>query len=75
MTTRSRFKCRFCGVTFSAWIRVPGEPAGARLLHHLAQSHPAALTPYLDQMEVSDDITPAIVQAFEAVEEPGKKMR
>jgi hypothetical protein len=75
MTTRSRFKCRFCGVTFSAWIRVPGEPAGVRLLHHMSQSHSAELRPYLAQMEVSDDITSVIVQAYEAVEEPGKEAR
>jgi len=48
---------------------VPGEPNGALLLHHMAQSHPAALTPYLDQMHTTDAITPAIVPAFAAVEE------
>jgi hypothetical protein len=49
---------------------VPGEPDGARLLHHVAQAHPGELTPFLDQMHTTDDITPAIVQAYEIVEEP-----
>jgi hypothetical protein len=68
MTTRQRFRCRFCGVVFSAWLAVPGEPDGALLLHHVAQAHPAELTPFLDQMHTDDDITPAILQAYEVVE-------
>jgi hypothetical protein len=68
---RPRFRCRFCGVTFSAWLAVPGEPDGALLLHHITQSHPAGLGRYLDQMHTDDDITPAIVQAYEAEGELG----
>jgi hypothetical protein len=68
VTTGRRFRCHFCGVTLSAWLAVPGEPDGALLLHHLSQSHPAELGPFLAQMHTTDDITPAIVQAFEMVE-------
>jgi hypothetical protein len=64
------FRWRFCGVAFSAWYAVPGEPNGAMLLHHMSQSHPAELRPYLAQMAGGDDITAVIVQAFEVVEEP-----
>jgi hypothetical protein len=60
---QKRFRCRFCGVTFSAWLAVPGEPDGALLLHHITQSHPAELTPFLDRMHTTDDITPVIVEA------------
>jgi hypothetical protein len=67
---RSRFRCRFCGVTFLAWFSVPGEPDGALLLHHITQSHPNELGFYLDQMHSDDDITPAILQAYEVVEAP-----
>ena len=67
---RPRYRCRFCGVTFSAWLAVPGEPDGALLLHHISQSHPRELGRYLDQMPTTDDITPAILQAYEEVEEP-----
>jgi hypothetical protein len=71
---RPRFRCRFCGITFSAGpgLNLPGagEPDSATLLHHMSQAHPAELRPYLDQMHTTRDITPAILQAFEAVEEP-----
>jgi hypothetical protein len=67
--TRPRFRCRFCGVVFSAWLAVPGEPDGALLLHHITQSHPTELTPFLDQMHTDDDITPAILQAYEVVDD------
>jgi hypothetical protein len=66
---RPRFRCRFCGITLSAWLAVPGETDGATLLHHVAQSHPAELGRYLDQMHTTDDITPAIVQDYEVVED------
>jgi hypothetical protein len=66
--TQPRYRCRCCGVVFSAWLAVPGEPDGALLLHHITQAHPAALTPFLDQMHTTDDITPAIVQAYEVVD-------
>jgi hypothetical protein len=57
-------------VVFSAWTPVFEEPDGALLLHHISQAHPAEVGRYLDQMHTDDDITPAIVQAYEAVEEP-----
>src|SRR5215831_20981464 len=66
---RPRYRCRFCGTTFSAWIPVPGEPDGALLLGHIRQSHPGELTPLLDQRHTDDDITPATLQAYEVVEE------
>jgi hypothetical protein len=75
MTTRRRSRCRCCGITCSAWLAVPGEPDGALLLHHVAQAHPAELGPFLDQMHTTDDITPVIVPAYEAVEEPDKEAR
>jgi hypothetical protein len=67
MTPRRRYRCRFCGV-FAAWLAVPGAPDGATLLHHISQSHPAELKPLLEQMHTDDDITPAIVQAYEVVD-------
>jgi hypothetical protein len=70
MTTTRRFRCRFCGAVFSAWFSVPGEPDGALLLHHVTQSHPREVGRSLDQMATDDDITPAIVQAYEVVEAP-----
>jgi hypothetical protein len=40
------------------------------LLHHMSQSHPAAVGRVLAQMATTDDITPAIVQAFEEEQAP-----
>jgi hypothetical protein len=67
--THPRFRCRFCGAVFSAWLAVPGEPDGATLLNHVAQAHPREVGRYLDQMHTTDDITPATLQAYEVVEE------
>ena len=64
-----------CGVVFSAWIPMPGEPDGALLLGHIRQSPTAELKPFLDQVHTDDDLTPAILQAYEVVDEPRKKMR
>jgi hypothetical protein len=76
MTTRTprtppRYRCRFCGVTFSACpgLKLSGAD-GATLLHHVAQSHPAEPKPFLDQMHTDDDITPVILQAYDVVEGP-----
>jgi hypothetical protein len=67
---RPRYRCRFCGVVFSAWMPVFRAPNGALLLGHIAQSHPAALKPFLDHMHTTDDVAPVIAQACEVVEEP-----
>jgi hypothetical protein len=69
------YRCRGCGVVLPAWYPVPGEPDGAMLLHHVAQSHPAEVGRYLEQMHTDDDITPAILQAYEVVEAPSTPRR
>jgi hypothetical protein len=70
MTSHRHFRCRFCGVTLSAWYPVPGEPNGTVLFHHMSQSHPAEVRRYRDQMRRTEDITRIIVQAYEVVEAP-----
>src|SRR5262249_23058562 len=75
MTTAQRFRCRFCSVTLPAWYAVPGEVNVAMLLHHMTQSHPAELKVFLEHMHTTDEITPGIMQAFEAVDVPGKETR
>ncbi|HYY17121.1 MAG TPA: hypothetical protein VE965_10845 [Gammaproteobacteria bacterium] len=64
---RPRYRCCFCGVTFSACpgLQLSGAD-GALLLGHIRQSHPRELKPFLDQVHTDDDITPAILQAYEA---------
>jgi hypothetical protein len=75
MTTRRHYRCRFCDIVLPAWYDVPGEPNGAMLLHHMSQSHPAELKPFLAQMQTTDDITPAIVPAFEVIEDGRAEVR
>jgi hypothetical protein len=57
------------GVTLPAWYAVPGEPNGAMLLHHISQSHPAELRPYLAQMEVSKERIPFLTNLRERQKE------
>jgi hypothetical protein len=40
MTMATTRRYRFCGVVLPAWYPVPGEPNGAMLLTHMAQSYP-----------------------------------
>jgi hypothetical protein len=69
MTTRRCFRCRCCGVVLPAWLPGLGRPDDAMRLGHMTQAHPAELRPFLDQ-DVSDDIAPVIMQAFEASRVP-----
>jgi hypothetical protein len=67
MRPPQRFRCRFCGATFSARLVGSGEADGATLLNHVAQVHPREVGRYLDQVHTDDDITPAILPAYEEV--------
>jgi hypothetical protein len=65
--TRPRYRCRVCGIVLPAWYPVPGTPNGAMLLHHMSQSHPVELRPYLAAMAAGADITATIVRAYDEV--------
>jgi hypothetical protein len=39
MTTRRRYRCRFCGAVFNAWLPWAKRPNGALLLGHLSAMH------------------------------------
>jgi hypothetical protein len=41
MTTAKRYRCKYCGLEFPAWLPVMQEPDGPMLLHHLSPTHPA----------------------------------
>jgi hypothetical protein len=45
------YRCRFCGVVFGAWLPVEKRPERSLLLHHLSQSHPDQVGPYLAQTQ------------------------
>jgi|SRR5882724_7094968 len=51
MTTRKRFKCRFCNHVLPAWLPVAKRVNSAMLLHHLGQDHRDQMGPYLARME------------------------
>jgi hypothetical protein len=65
MTTRKRFKCKFCGVELPAWLDVFQEPDGAMLLAHLSQRHYAESRAYVHRMRTTEDISPIAAEAFE----------
>jgi hypothetical protein len=69
MTTRRRYRCRYCGVVFAA-LPVTQAPNGATLLHHLSQSHPDQVGPYLERMR-TEDIGTVAMEAFERIEGNG----
>jgi hypothetical protein len=68
MTTRKRFKCRFCNHILPAWLPVAKRPNGAMVLHHLGQDHSAEVGAYLDRMRGDEDIGEVAAEAFEVVE-------
>jgi len=68
MTTRKRFKCRFCGAVLPAWLPIAKRPEGSMLLYHLGQQHPDQVGPYLERMRTAYIATVA-AEAFEVVEE------
>jgi hypothetical protein len=48
---------------------VTQAPPGATLLHHLSQSHPDQVKPYLDRMEAGEPIADTAAEAYAVVED------
>jgi hypothetical protein len=69
LTPRRRYRCRYCGAVFNAWLPVAKRPHGALLLHHLSQDHPDQVGPYLDRMRHDEDIATVAAEAYEVVED------
>jgi hypothetical protein len=69
MTTRKRFKGRFCSLILPAWLHVAKRPDGAMLLYHLSQRHPDQVGPYLERMR-TECIAIVAVEAVEVMEKP-----
>ncbi len=66
---RKRYRCRFCGITLSAWLPVAKRPDGAMLLYHLSQQHPDEIGPYLERIRTAEDIGTVAAEAFDIIEE------
>ena len=67
MTSRRRYRCRFCSVLLPAWLPVAKRPEGSMLLYHLSQHHLEAAGPYLQRME-TESIDRVLSELFEGVE-------
>jgi hypothetical protein len=68
MTSRKRFRYRFCSAVLPAWLPVAKRLDGAMLLYHLSAMHPTEIGPYLERM-CTEDIAETAAEAFEVVEE------
>jgi cell wall assembly regulator SMI1 len=68
MAIKRRYRCRYCGHDFPAWLPVAQAPNGAMLLHHLAAMHRDQVGQYLARMRTDDDHDQVVVEAYEEVE-------
>jgi hypothetical protein len=46
---QQRYRCRYCGLEFPAWLPVAQGPQATMLVHHPCTMHPAEAGPYLAQ--------------------------
>jgi hypothetical protein len=63
-----RYRCRFCGRIFDAWLPASREPHRALLLGHLSQAHRNQVGAYTARMHRTEDITPVAAEAYEVLE-------
>ena len=68
MTSRRRYRCRYCGVTLNAWLPWAKAPNGALLFGHLGQDHPDQVGLYLERIR-TEDITTGAAAAYAMVED------
>jgi hypothetical protein len=67
MTPARRYRCRYCGREFPAWLPVAQAPDRPMLVHHLSFIHPEEVGPYLARMR-TEDIATVAAEAYEVVE-------
>jgi len=68
MASHRRYRCRFCGVVFNAWLPAAKQPNGAMLLNHLSAMHRDQVGPYLRRMAAGEAIATVAAEAYEVVE-------
>jgi hypothetical protein len=66
--SRKRYRCRYCGLLFNAWLPWAKAPSGVLLFGHLSQ-HPDQIGPYLRRIEAGEDIATVAAEAYEVVED------
>jgi hypothetical protein len=67
MTTRRRWRCRYCGYNFPAALPVAQRPNGTMLLNHLSAMHPEELRPLLARMATGEGIADTAAEAYDVV--------
>jgi hypothetical protein len=68
MAITRRYRCRFCGVVFNAWLPAAKQPNGALLLGHLSAVHRDRVGPYLRRMDAGEDIASVAAEAYEVID-------
>jgi hypothetical protein len=63
-----RYRRRFCGHDFNAWLPAAKRPNRSMLLYHLSQQHHDRVGPYLERMR-TEDIGTVAAEAFEVIED------
>jgi hypothetical protein len=61
-----RYRYRFCGHVFNAWLPAAKRPNDAKLLYHLSQQHPDKIKPYLERMR-TEDSGMVVAETYEVV--------
>jgi hypothetical protein len=65
---RRRYRCRYCGLRFNAWLPWAKAPNGVLLFGHLSQHHADQMGPYLRRIDAGEAITTVAAEAYEVVE-------
>ena len=68
MPPRKRYRYRFCGRRFKAWLPWAKVPNTALLPGHVLRQHMDQLWPYLDRMAAGEVIATVAAEAYEVVE-------
>jgi hypothetical protein len=68
MPPRKRYRCRYCGLLFNAWLPWAKAPNGVLLFGHLSQHHPDRMGPYRARLAAGEDITAVAAEAYEVVD-------
>jgi hypothetical protein len=71
MPTPKRYRCRFCGLRFNAWLPWAHAPSGVLLFGHLSQHHRDQVGPYLRRIDAGECLTTVTLEAYEVVEDQG----
>jgi hypothetical protein len=58
MPPRKRYRCRYCGLLFNAWLPWAKDPNGVLLFGHLSLHHADQMGPYRVRLAAGDETSP-----------------